>query len=122
MKTCADIPFGDRFGKHKVVPYFESIYVGYRYFDKVTDKIRYPFGHGLSYTTFQYSNLNIRHENGKISATLTITNTGDMDGAEIDQLYVGKQRDKGFQSGKGTMGLRQNLPCRRREENGNAGL
>ncbi|MCM1050128.1 MAG: glycoside hydrolase family 3 C-terminal domain-containing protein [Clostridiales bacterium] len=90
MKTCADIPFGSQYGKSKVVPYRESIYVGYRYFDKIADRIRYPFGHGMSYTTFEYSNLNVCHAGGKITAALTVTNTGSADGAEVVQLYVGK--------------------------------
>lgn len=90
MKHCSDIPFSDQFGKHKIVPYRESIYVGYRYFDKVPEKIRYPFGHGLSYTTFAYSNLAVTHADGQVAATLTVGNTGDVDGAEVVQLYAGK--------------------------------
>lgn len=90
MKTCADIPYGNEYGKHKVVPYRESIFVGYRYYDKAPDKIRYPFGHGLSYTSFTYSDLNIKRNGETVTATVTVTNTGKMDGAEIVQLYVGK--------------------------------
>lgn len=93
MKKCADIPFGDQFGKHIIVPYRESIYVGYRYFDKATDKIRYPFGHGLSYTSFTYSDLKIVHTNGRVSVNLTVTNTGSVNGAEVVQVYAGKNNN-----------------------------
>ncbi len=90
VRTCADIPFGDQFGRHKVVPYRESIFVGYRYYDKAPDKIRYPFGFGLSYTSFSYGDLHLEHTDGIITAALTVTNTGRRDGAEVVQLYVGK--------------------------------
>lgn len=90
MKACTDIPFGTEYGKGKVFPYREGIYVGYRYFDKVTDKIRYPFGHGLSYTSFEYSDLKIEKVGDAYVVNVTVTNTGTRDGAEVVQLYVGK--------------------------------
>lgn len=65
--------------------YRESIYVGYRYFDTSKVRVQYPFGYGLSYTEFTYSDLCI-DENG---VRLKITNTGDRDGAEVVQMYVG---------------------------------
>ena len=64
--------------------YRESIYVGYRYYDKVGKTVRYPFGHGLSYTSFEYSNLQI---NGK-NVNFSVKNTGSIAGAEVVQLYV----------------------------------
>lgn len=90
MRTCADIPFGTDYGKHKVVPYLESIYVGYRYFDRSPEAIRFPFGHGLSYTSFRYDALHIGHSGTAIRATVTLTNTGCRPGSEVVQLYVGK--------------------------------
>lgn len=63
----------------------EGIYVGYRYYDTSKVKVQYPFGFGLSYTEFKYSNLVVNKE----GITLTITNKGDFDGAEIVQMYVG---------------------------------
>lgn len=90
MKKCSDIPFGDQFGKHKVVPYRESIYVGYRYYDKAVDAIRYPFGHGLSYTDFRYTDFSVSHLGNKITVTLVVANSGNVDGAEVVQLYTGK--------------------------------
>lgn len=65
--------------------YRESIYVGYRYYDTSKVRVQYPFGFGLSYTEFSYSDLQI-DENG---VTATVTNSGTMDGAEVVQMYVG---------------------------------
>jgi len=70
-------------------PYLESMYCGYRYFDSARRPVRYAFGHGLSYTTFGYSDLRItRHGAHDVGVTFTVTNTGGRDGAEIAQLYV----------------------------------
>jgi len=74
-------------GNGLVVEYKEKFDVGYRYYDKHPEEIMYPFGHGLSYTSFEYSNLVISEE--KMSVEMTIKNDGDYDGAEIIQLYVG---------------------------------
>jgi len=68
----------------KNVEYRESIYVGYRYFDSANKNVLFPFGYGLSYTKFQYSDLKI--DGMKVS--YTVTNVGDCDGYEICQLYV----------------------------------
>ena len=64
--------------------YREGIYVGYRYYDKAGVPVRWPFGHGLSYTSFAYSDLAV--EGRKVS--VTVTNTGSMAGAEVVMLYV----------------------------------
>lgn len=65
--------------------YRESIYIGYRYYDTSKVRVQYPFGFGLSYTEFTYTDLKVDKE----GITVTITNTGDHDGAEVVQLYVG---------------------------------
>lgn len=65
--------------------YRESIYVGYRYYDKAKVNVRYPFGYGLSYTQFAYSNLNVNWP----AVTLDVENTGAYDGSETVQLYLG---------------------------------
>lgn len=106
MKTCADIPYGEQYSKRKIEEYRENIFVGYRYFDQAPAKVRYPFGYGLSYTEFSYRDLTVMHigkmpGNGlsapnpeaRVSVSLTVTNTGKMDGAEVIQLYVGKNSD-----------------------------
>ena len=65
--------------------YRESIYVGYRYYDTTSVRVQYPFGFGLSYTEFTYSDLKVDRQ--RIS--VLVTNTGDRDGAEVVQMYVG---------------------------------
>ena len=80
------------FGEGDTVEYREGIFVGYRYYDKKKMDVLFPFGYGLSYTTFEYSNLTVDKENLKDTDTLTvsvnITNTGKMAGKEVVQLYV----------------------------------
>ena len=64
--------------------YREGPFVGYRYYDTARVPVRYPFGHGLSYTTFSYSDLHAEKDHVRF----TLTNTGSMDGAEVVQVYV----------------------------------
>ena len=83
----ADTPARDHFaGPGRTVQYREGLYVGYRYYQTAGVPVAFPFGHGLSYTQFAYSDLRADAH----SATLTVTNTGDRAGAEIVQLYVAK--------------------------------
>lgn len=73
----------------KRVMYSEKLDVGYRYYDKANVKPQFPFGFGLSYTTFKYSDLKIEKAGkGLVKVTYSITNTGNFDGAEISQVYV----------------------------------
>ena len=78
-----DVISRDTFGK-KNTEYREGIYVGYRYFDKSCKPVRYPFGYGLSYTSFEYSDLRIQDR----KVTVQIKNTGKCSGAEVVQLYI----------------------------------
>jgi beta-glucosidase len=77
----------------KQAQYREGIYVGYRYYDKAQQAVLFPFGHGLSYTIFEYSNLNASqaelHAPYELNISATITNTGNVNGAEVVQVYVG---------------------------------
>ncbi len=79
-------------GQNREVTYREGIYVGYRYYDTKSMEVMFPFGHGLSYTTFEYSNLLVDKKEFSDSDTLkircAILNTGDCAGAEVVQLYV----------------------------------
>ena len=70
--------------KERTVEYREGLYVGYRYFETAKVPVLFPFGFGLSYTTFEYSDLKV----STTEATFTLKNTGGMDGAEVAQLYV----------------------------------
>lgn len=93
-KRLEDTPsylFG--FGEGDRVEYREGIFVGYRYYDKKKMDVLFPFGYGLSYTTFAYHNLRLDKKQMKDTETLTVsvdvTNTGKMTGKEVVQLYVG---------------------------------
>ena len=70
--------------------YKEGIYVGYRYYDSFNVPTAYEFGYGLSYTTFEYSDLRLSSNtfSDKISATVTVKNTGKVAGKEVVQLYL----------------------------------
>ncbi len=81
--SYADCPTSGCFGK-KDAQYREGVYVGYRYYDKANVPVRWPFGYGLSYTTFAYSDLQV----GDGCVRVTVKNTGDRPGAEVVQLYV----------------------------------
>ena len=71
------------------VEYNEKLNVGYRYYDQHPEEICYPFGHGLSYTSFEYEKCNAVLENDIINVSVTVKNTGKYDGAEVVQIYVG---------------------------------
>ncbi len=76
-------------GNGKSVQYRESIYIGYRYYDAVKKEAAYPFGYGLSYTSFEYSNLQAEElDSLQYKVSVDVTNTGKESGAEIVQLYV----------------------------------
>jgi beta-glucosidase len=77
-------------GEPRQVQYREGLYVGYRAYDSMKVDPLYPFGYGLSYTTFAYSNVEISYKNYTVSITCDITNTGTRDGKEIVQVYVSK--------------------------------
>lgn len=80
---------GEYPGKDNVVHYNEGILVGYRYYDTKKVEPQFPFGHGLSYTTFLYENLQlVKGDNQSVTATVTVRNTGTRPGAEVMQLYV----------------------------------
>ena len=78
--------------KERSSEYREGPYVGYRYYTTAEKKVRFPFGYGLSYTTFEYSNLEIKD----YEVHVTIKNTGDRAGAEVAQFYVAKESDTVF--------------------------
>ncbi|KLO98583.1 beta-glucosidase [Fusarium fujikuroi] len=68
--------------------YGEDVYMGYRYYEFADREVNFPFGHGLSYTTFAFSDLNISSKEGKLTTSVTIKNIGSIRGAEVAQLYV----------------------------------
>lgn len=86
--TYADVPFGDVFSKKINEVYKESVFVGYRYYTSAEKQVRYPFGYGLSYTTFAYTASPAVVNEGVVSVPCGVTNTGDRAGSAVLQLYV----------------------------------
>ena len=74
--------------------YEEDIYVGYRYFDSFEVPVSYPFGFGLSYTTFEYSDAKIAQKNDIYDVTVTVKNTGSQEGKEVVELYISAPDNK----------------------------
>ena len=97
-----DVPSSEIYGKTADALYQEGVYVGYRYYDKAGVPVRWPFGFGLSYTEFSYSDLTVNGD----TVSVTVRNTGKRAGAEVVQLYLYAPQDglhrplrelKGFQ-------------------------
>ena len=97
-----DVPSSDIYGKTMDALYQEGVYVGYRYYDKAGVPVRWPFGYGLSYTEFSYSDLTVEGD----TVSVTVRNSGKRTGAEVVQMYLAAPQDglhrpvrelKGFQ-------------------------
>ena len=98
----ADIPSAADFAtRRKTVEYREGLYIGYRYFTTAEKAVRFPFGYGMSYTTFAYSDM-AADEQG---VSLTVTNTGSVAGTEIVQLYVAKKNSELFRPARELKGF-----------------
>ena len=93
MKNTSNIYRSDEFSSKYIEKYKENIYVGYRYFDEVKEKILYPFGYGLSYSSFNYKNIKVTQKENTIDVSFIVENTSNIDGKEIVQLYVGKNNN-----------------------------
>ncbi len=99
-----DVPSAPYFpAKERTAEYRESLYVGYRYFETAKVPVLFPFGFGLSYTTFAYSDLTVTDK----EATFTLKNTGKKDGAEVAQLYVSKTDGGVFRPAKELKGFQK---------------
>ena len=98
----ADVPSAADFAtRRKTVEYREGLYIGYRYFTTAEKAVRFPFGYGMSYTTFAYSDMAADEE----GVSLTVTNTGSVAGTEIVQLYVAKKNSELFRPAKELKGF-----------------
>ena len=91
------------------VEHRESIYIGYRYFDTAGKEVRYPFGYGLSYTKFEYSDLKFSasnlNEGEDLVVSFKIKNVGERDGAEVAQVYVSAPKSKIYKAQKELKGF-----------------
>ena len=98
----ADVPSAADFAtRRKTVEYREGLYIGYRYFTTAEKAVRFPFGYGMSYTTFAYSDM-AADEQG---VSLTVTNTGSVAGTEIVQLYIAKKNSELFRPARELKGF-----------------
>ena len=102
-----DVPFGDEFGKTIREVYKESIFVGYRYYQTANKPVRYPFGYGLSYTSFAYENMELRQDKSRVTVSCDVVNTGKCAGAEIVQLYVSAPKSEIFKPIKELRGFQK---------------
>lgn len=100
-----DVPFGNDFGRTVNEVYKESVFVGYRYYLTADKKVRYPFGYGLSYTSFDYRTMGINETDEEIQVSCEIVNNGRYDGAEIVQLYVKAPQSEVFKPRKELKGF-----------------
>lgn len=99
-----DVPSSETFGKSEAASYHhESIFVGYRYYDRTGSEVRFPFGHGLSYTTFEFTDLDV----SPTKATVTVTNTGERAGSEVVQVYSAPLQDPTFAAPQVLAGFRR---------------
>lgn len=98
----ADVPSAADFAtRRKTVEYREGLYIGYRYFTTAEKAVRFPFGYGMSYTTFAYSDMAADEQR----VSLTVTNTGSVAGTEIVQLYIAKKNSELFRPAKELKGF-----------------
>lgn len=97
-------PFAD-YNRGALARYYESIYVGYRFHDASGTDLAYPFGHGLSYTTYEYRDLRVTVDDAGVTARLTVRNAGAVDGDEVVQLYVASRSSAVFMPAKELRGF-----------------
>ncbi len=95
-----DISFGNEFAKNIISYYKESIFVGYRYYDTFKKEVAYPFGYGLSYSTFEYANLNVLNVEEEIVVKFDLKNCGNYDAKEVVEVYVGKKNSSIYRASK----------------------
>ena len=100
-----DTPALSNFGDPYVSQYRESIFVGYRWYDGAKRAVAFPFGHGLSYAQFEIGNLQVNAQTDHIAVTVSVTNSGQVAGAEVVQLYVGAKNSAIYRAEKELKGF-----------------
>lgn len=98
LKTADDSSSCADYDKDEVARYYETIYVGYRCYDKAGIQPLFHFGHGLSYTAFSYADLHVSREKRRITVNCTVKNIGDVDASEVVQLYSGDNHGSVFKA------------------------
>ncbi len=107
--SLADVPSNNSYGQRYNTPYLESLFVGYRYYDSAGKAVRFPFGYGLSYTNFVFSDLQVSndklHPGENLTLKLKLTNTGAQIGKEVVQVYVSAPESTVFRPAKELKGF-----------------
>ena len=88
MKKFTDVPFMDEFTTSPIEKYKESIFVGYRYYNTIGYPVNYPFGYGLSYSTFTYSELKLENIYDNLKVSLKVKNTGNIESKDVIEIYA----------------------------------
>ena len=110
--SIEDTPCYNNFpGNTATVEYREGLYIGYRYYDTAKKNVLFPFGFGLSYTTFEYSDLKLSassiNDTDTLKVSFKIKNTGDRDGAEVAELYVAQENSTVYRPAKELRGFKK---------------
>ena len=92
--SVEDIPFNNEFTKQDNDLYKEGLFVGYRYFNSFDKKVRFPFGYGLSYSTFKYEDMKAFVQNDQIVVKVNITNTGNIKAKEVVEVFIKAPKTK----------------------------
>ena len=107
--SLADVPSSSSYGQRYNTPYIESLFVGYRYYDSAAKPVRFPFGYGLSYTSFEFSDLQVSSKNllpGKdLLLKIKLTNNGKRTGKEVVQVYISAPKSVVFRPTKELKGF-----------------
>lgn len=103
--TYEDVPFGKTFGKHVNEIYRESVFVGYRYYLTAGKKVHYPFGYGLSYSAFEWSDFALEEKGDALLFRLKVKNAGEVSGADVVELYLKKESPAIFRPAKELKGF-----------------
>lgn len=112
-----DVPSAKEYDKFANDYYKESIFVGYRYYETINQEVTYPFGFGLSYTKFEYSNLDVILDNQNITISFAISNIGEYDGKEISQVYISKKESSYYRPIKELKGFDKTFIKKHTQEN-----
>ncbi|MBO4688480.1 MAG: glycoside hydrolase family 3 C-terminal domain-containing protein [Clostridiales bacterium] len=107
----SDTPTYLHFGEKRQTLYAESVFVGYRYYDAANMQVLFPFGHGLSYSSYSYGDISLSSsdigENDKVTVTVDVTNISEMDGKEVVQLYIAPPKSRIYKPVKELRGFKK---------------
>ena len=92
--SYADVPFGQEFLRNNQDRYKESVFVGYRYYTSFDVIVKYPFGYGLSYTSFDYENMSVEKSDGACKVYVDVKNTGRMQGSTVLEIFLRAPKTK----------------------------